>query len=75
MNLSSGDKSADGMFSDNYDDNSFFKDGNGDDLLSNKNPTAKKPSPQPASPPKMGLDESYNNSINDDYSDNFTQPK
>ena len=36
MNLSD-DKSASGMFSDHYDgDDSFFKDGNGNDLISDK---------------------------------------
>lgn len=53
MNLSD-DKSASGMFSDHYND-SFFKDGNGDDLISDKKSVAKPPAPK-----KDMLDESYN---------------
>ena len=62
MNLSD-DKSASGMFEDNYDD-SFFKDGNGDDLISEKKSLA----PPPAAK-KEQLEESYNQSLNDNYSD------
>ena len=66
MNLSD-DKSASGMFSDHYDD-SFFKDGAGNDLISDNKSASKPPAPK-----KEVLDESYNNSLNDDYSD-YSQP-
>mgnify|MGYP006110449633 CR=1 FL=1 len=39
MNLS--DDKSDNMFSDNYNDDSFFKDGDGADLLSNNNAATK----------------------------------
>ena len=39
MNLS--DDKSDNLFSDNYDDGSFFKDGDGADLLSNNAGAAK----------------------------------
>ena len=53
MNLSD-DKSNSGMFEDNYDD-SFFKDGNGNELISDN-----KSGLPPPETKKEALDESYN---------------
>ena len=53
MNLSD-DKSNSGMFSDHYDD-SFFKDGNGNDLISDNKSLV----PPPVAKKEV-LDESYN---------------
>ena len=56
MNLS--DDKSDNLFSDKYNDDDFFKDGAGNDLLKNESKPLK-------------LDESYSRSqdIQDDYSD------
>ena len=68
MNLSDS-KSAGGMFEDNYDD-SFFKDGQGNELISDNKSGLKAPEVK-----KQELDESYNQSLNDDYSDNSSPVK
>ena len=84
MNLS--DDKSDNLFSDNYNDDSFFKDGDGADLLSNNASAAKaqKEAPKPitmkqASSMEQKSQESYkdvSNAFDDNYDDfGFDEPK